>query len=202
LYKSVNGGKSWRQIGSPNPFVGIEGIAVDPKRGQTIYAGSDDGCTGCDLTGLFKSLDGGRSWQVSQAYLEGSGSLVLIHPANTQHLFADGDPGFETSTNGGKTWHRTPRQPHGGVFALALDPLNPQILFVGTDTGLVKSTDAGRSWQRADSGLPKKSLVSALAVEPDQLHTILAVVSSGTRNGVFKSADGGRTWQQLDWQLH
>jgi len=201
LFKSIDGGKSWHKIRSPNPKVGIDGIAVDPKRSNTIFVATTYGCTACDVSGLFKTTDGGRSWRDSAAYLEGGAGAVVIDPANSQHLYAEINVGLEASTNGGKTWRLISRQPHGGVYALALDPRVPHTLYVGTDNGVVKTTDGGRSWQRASGGLPKRPTVSALAVEPDQPHTILAAVSSGTKSGVYRSLDGGHTWKQLYWQL-
>jgi len=201
LFKSVDGGKSWGQIRSPNLYVGIVSVAVDPKRPATIYAGTDAGCSACDLTGLFKTRDGGRSWKPSSAYLEGSASLVVIDPSNAQHLYAKLDGGLEASENGGKAWRLTFRQPHGVVYALALDPRSPQALYIGTDDGVVKTEDAGHSWQRANNGLPKGPTASALAIEPDRRHAILAAVSSTTRNGVFRSTDGGHTWKQLPWHV-
>jgi photosystem II stability/assembly factor-like uncharacterized protein len=190
LYKSTNAGIDWHRLRGPNPRVGLTAVAVDPKDPATVYVGTDFGCTGCDVTGLFKSTNGGRTWQAAAAYVDGGCPAVAIDPINPQHVYAS-DGGFTVSTDGGKSWRS-----HGpnGVNALAIDPGNGQTVYAGTFAGVFKSTSGGRSWSVARKGLPRGANVNALVADPHKSSVVIASASGR----LFKTTDAGVTWKPLN----
>ena len=183
----------------------ISALAIDSKTPTTLYAVT------CDR-GVFKSTDGGASWNATG--LTGVGVLALaIDPQTPTILYAGGTPndcgsglfieewfqgGVYKSTDGGSTWVGLTG---GYVTALAIDPQRPTTLYAGEYWGGVfKSTDGGGTWSPTGAG---PFMVNTLAIDPLSPNIIYAadafVGDEGFTwyGGVFKSTDGGATWTGL-----
>ena len=199
-----------QQVARPNvwtsngpPGRGVVALAIDPMTPATLYA-----ATG--LTGVFKSTDGGMSWNAINNGLHGSfgspsfyeiGVVALaIDPLTPTTLYAgelEEFAGAFKSTDAGASWSEievglptsgSPSAPH--VTALAIDPLTPTTLYAlaGFYQGsLVKSTDAGENW----FGLPTIFGSQAVAIDP---HAPSTLYNGTQEEGVFKSTDGGAGW--------
>jgi photosystem II stability/assembly factor-like uncharacterized protein len=162
---------------------GFSAFAINPRNPQLVYAGSG--------SGVFKSTDGGASWQAVNAGLTERYVFDLAidqrHPAT---LYAATQSGVFKSTNAGRTWQQTTGLTRIATVALALDPRNSRVVYAATDEGVYKSGDAGASWRKVTTD-PHAIRVFALALDPRQPATVYA----GSGGGVFKSTDGGRTWK-------
>jgi hypothetical protein len=171
---------------------------------------------------LWKTTDGGGSWDALTGQHVGEGSLGLstygwaFNRVEPQTIYASGilyfhsstfDPGLFKSTDGGASWNST------GLYgtlasAVAIDPSNPDILYAGTVTngasdltfrGLLKSTDAGESWLAINDGLSQLfntfSPNLSLVLDPLDPNTLYAGTSG---HGVFRSMDGGASWTEFN----
>jgi photosystem II stability/assembly factor-like uncharacterized protein len=171
----------------------VQTLVVDPRDPETVYAGTHQ-------RGVFKSTNGGASWQrVNPAAVR---SLILDpNDRETLYVAADGvenatTRGIVKSTDGGSTWRAAGPGREDGSLAgdsqlLAIDPQHSQTLYARRDAGLFKSKDGGSTW-RVWPVRPALDVL-VLAIDPLDSKTLYA----GTDGGIFKSTDGGRSWTVL-----
>jgi photosystem II stability/assembly factor-like uncharacterized protein len=161
---------------------GFSAFAINPRSSQIVYAGTG--------SGVFKSLDGGGSWQAVNVGLRDRYVFDLAidqrHPAT---IYAATDSGVFKSTNAARRWRRT-SLPEIATVALALHPRNTRVAYAATDKGVYKSSDAGASWRKVTTDR-NAVRVFALALDPQRPATVYA----GSGGGVFKSTDAGRSWK-------
>jgi photosystem II stability/assembly factor-like uncharacterized protein len=207
IFKSTDGAANWTSInnGLIDPIYGfspvdVAALAFDPSNSQTLLAGTR-------LSEIFKSTDGGATWQ---AKTNGGFDLALevssfqFDPSHPATVYAASTQGLLQSTDGGETWDFFG---DAGIplFVLAIDPTSPSVIYAGDDTGfgILKSTDGGNHWIQMNNSLPNNSgaggsgwpLVICLAVDPANHSTIYA----GTYgNGLFQSKDGAATWAPVN----
>jgi photosystem II stability/assembly factor-like uncharacterized protein len=214
VFKSPDGGESWRSV-TPRLAGPVRGaLVVDPRAASTVYVGTG--------RGVFKSTDGGRSWRLRTAGMfdartspdldwrlgEGFVTALSINPRRSSTVYAGSYFGLFKTSDGGRTWRpanrglNVTREIRGQrrtfrriIQALAIDPQEPRTLYIGTSScciyesgGVFKSTNGGRSWHRI--GLRDRS-VNAIAVESHGRDILYA----GTRDGVYRSVDGGKSWR-------
>src|SRR5207253_2905038 len=149
---------------------------------------------------LYKSTDGGSSWQAIARGLPRNYGALAIDPQTTTTVYAGTwGGGIFKSTDGGASWNAVNTGlPAACVYTVAIDPRTPTTLYAGTSSpGLFKSTAGGVSWAAAGAGLPQRDASSpsrevlSVAIDPQTPSTLYAGTSGG---GVFKSTDGGGTW--------
>jgi photosystem II stability/assembly factor-like uncharacterized protein len=202
LIKSTDGGDTWNESnhGLPTGIYSDPPIAlvIDPSNPNTIYAGflsSRDFPFGG--AGLFKSRDGGATWQPISDGLSGDVMTVAIDRSSSSTIYAGSNRGVFKSTNGALNWSAVTR----GMDAVSVRTLavaHANTMYAGTDLGVFKSTDGGTSWSASGLnpsafGLPSYEGVSGLVLDPNNSDTIYACIS-GAGHGVFKSIDGGASW--------
>ena len=175
VFGSTDGGHSWRALGPPG-VVYVQALAVDPKDPAVVYVGADG-----HTRGLYKSADGGSSWQRLDA-LNVDVTAVVLDPEDPSTVYVGtngGEGGVFKSTDGGTTWQpensglRWRVKAHTGkwitptmaIAALAIDPVHPATLYAATGPrGVFRSTDAGASWHPFNAGLTDRN-VKALALD-------------------------------------
>ncbi len=183
----------WTSIGPEGGY--INALAIDPATPDTLYAGIYRG-------GVFKSTNGGGSWEAANTGLPSNTDVraLAIDPATPATLYAGTNGGgVFKSTNGGGSWEAANTGlTNNVVLALAIDPATPDTLYAWTSYGggVFKSTDGGGSWQAANTGLPSlpglsNLNVDALAINPASPSTLYAGIGGA---GVFKSTNGGGSW--------
>lgn len=179
LWKTVNNGISFTPLFDKEMVMTIGDIAVDWKR-NTIWIGTGEVNSSRSSyagTGMYKSADGGKTWQ--HLGLEETHHIgrVVLHPTDPNtvwvaalgHLYSpNADRGVFKTTDGGKTWHKTLFvNDNSGAVDLVVDPANPKILYAatwerqrrawdfiesGTGTGIYKSTNGGETWTLLTGG--------------------------------------------------
>jgi photosystem II stability/assembly factor-like uncharacterized protein len=169
LLKTLDGGATWRAIMLPARGP-VQSLAIDPHSANTVFAGTS-------RDGLFRSRDGGTSWQrvaVAPGVRAATSHLafpyafvaIAIDPRDPHNVYAGGRTGgILKSTDGGTTWapadaHLTNRR----ISALAVDPRNPRVLFASTEGGVFRSSNGGESWQPYEPS--RASGVAAFAIDP------------------------------------
>lgn len=180
--------------------------AVDPTNAQVAYVGTRD-------AGVFKTVDGGASWQPARTGLTFTAIRTLrVDPTNASTLWAGTDfDGVWKSLDGGATWAPTGTGLPASmvVFNIAIDPGHGGTLYAGLAGGVAfsigavfKSVDGGTTWQEKDAGIPRYDQgnpytngVFALALNPARP----AELAAGTvLDGAFHSTDGGETWTAIN----
>ncbi|MCF8381396.1 MAG: hypothetical protein K9H49_17615 [Bacteroidales bacterium] len=225
LWKSESGGVNWEPVFDKEKVAGIGALAIDQKKPDVIWVGTGEGNPRNSVTGgygLYKSLDGGRSWKLMG--LENTRHIhrIIVNPENSDIVYvgALGSPwgphkerGVYKTIDGGKTWEQILFVNEStGVADMIMDPSNPDKLFVamwehdrdpwffksgGKGSGLHLTVDGGQTWEILDdkTGLPKGELGRmGLAISSSNPNYVYALVES-KKNAIYRSVDGGYTWK-------
>ena len=186
LYKSSDGGDSWRRVPTATPLK-ISGLVV-----------TDSGALLASIapnSGMFRSTDGGVTWAPDG--LSGATVGTLTVDPGSGAIYAttvDGAMVFRTTDNG-DGWQTVSKS--FGWFGAVTDPTDAATIYATTNDGIVKSVNGGRTWAAADKGLVS-ILVSAVAVAPGSPATVYAGTSGGL---VFESTNMGKTWRAANTGL-
>uniref|UniRef100_Q01W23 IPT/TIG domain-containing protein n=1 Tax=Solibacter usitatus (strain Ellin6076) TaxID=234267 RepID=Q01W23_SOLUE len=186
IWKSSDGGSTWSMISQFAGGVSVSGLAVDPTKSTTVYAGTP-------TVGINRSIDGGATWTAINNGITSApdGSIrvggVWVEPASPNVIFTSTAFGLARSTDSGATWKTVGG---GNSFsAVAFDPITAGTLYFVDGNTISKSTDNGETFVRV-SPLPDQTALFTLA--PDPKHA--GVLYAGTSAGIFQSGDSGATW--------
>ncbi|HZZ38717.1 MAG TPA: hypothetical protein VFE06_06285 [Acidobacteriaceae bacterium] len=181
MYKSTDGGKNWTFIGLGETHI-ISRILVDPRNPDVVYVAALGHLFGANPDrGVFKSTDGGRTWQKILYVDDETGAISLaMDPSNpsvvyasmwqmsrTHWTFSSGGPGsgIYKSTDGGANWTNISHRPGlpTGIFGrtgMAVAPSSPNVVYAliqadykGQAGGLFRSDDAGESWKLINNSM-------------------------------------------------
>lgn len=190
IYLSTDNGNRWSRlarIGKGNDFV-IDNIVYSADRSGAIYVAA--WTVESQGGGLFRSQDGGKSWE-SLRSMEGKSIRALaVAPSDPKLLLAGALDGIFRSSDGGDTWERVSPENHAeikNVESLAIDPKNPQIIYAGTWHLPWKTTDGGRTWERMKNGIIEDSDVFSIIVDGRTPSTLYLSACSG----IYKSDNYG-----------
>jgi len=172
IYKSIDGGKSWRNMGLRNAQQ-IGAILVDPQDPNLVYVAALGHPYGAnEERGVFRSKDGGETWEKILYKDENTGAIALaFDPKNSKVIYAD-------------LWAARQGPWENGAFQ-------------GPGSGLFKTTDGGNTWKQLTQGLP--TIAQGLgrigiAVAPSDSNRVYATVDSTQMGGIYRSDDAGETW--------
>ena len=220
LFKTTDGGASWSGVNSGLPDIGIRALAIDPQNPSTLYVTPGIREYYYELRdrgrGLFKSTDGGASWNAANSGLPtDSGNAYVcalaVDPQNPGTLYA-GTPaaGVYKTTDGGASWIATGLLTQDGcATVLAVDPQHPGTVFAGVTSyeragqwdvsgELFKSTDGGGRWSSVVIFPPgdvlRASIISILAIDPQNPGTVYVRTVGYASDGLFKTTDGAASW--------
>ena len=146
LWRSEDGGLTWRPLTDQMPTTAMGAIAVAPGSPNILYAGTGEGDIRSPLgVGLLRSIDGGTSWEHLPApALTGTGIYdIAVDPTDSLHVWVAAVAGLFESRDGAKTW-RAVRA--GLTWDVAINPTQPSEILVAADIGLLRSTNGGGSW--------------------------------------------------------
>src|ERR1700722_17890132 len=227
VWKTTDAGRTWNPIFDDQPTGSIGALAVAPSNPNILYVGSGEGLQRPDLStgdGMYKSSDGGNTWQHLGLRDGQQISVILVDPKNPDRLFvavlghpygANAERGVFRSTDGGKTFAKVLyKDENTGAVALAFDPSNAQTVYAvlwaarqgpwedgawqGPQRGLFKSIDGGTTWTRLTKGLPSTDDGlgrMGIAVAPSDPKRLYAMVDAPRQGGVYRSDDAGDSWR-------
>lgn len=154
MYKSTDGGATWRKItsGLPTVELGRIGLAMAPTNPDIIYAWVE---AADKKGGIFRSTDRGETWERRNDYDEGAQYFchVVVDPKNAERVYVMGVY-LQVSDDGAKTLRRLGEKwKHVDNHAIWIDPKHPDYYLVGCDGGVYESFDKGANW-RFQANLP------------------------------------------------
>jgi photosystem II stability/assembly factor-like uncharacterized protein len=218
VYKSTDAGKTWKHVGLSDTQA-IARIRVDPSNPDVVYVAALGHPYGTNAErGVFRTRDGGKTWQKVLYKDEHAGAVDLVlDPHNARVIYAaiwdvyrtswtlsDGGPrsGFYKSTDGGDHWTEITRNsglPQGIIgkigVAVSADSNRVYAMVEAEDGGLFRSEDAGGHWARVneDRRIRQRAFYySRITADPKDKDVIYMM-----NTGLYKSTDGGKTVKQL-----
>lgn len=147
IYKSTNGGDTWRKVtsGLPAGDIGRVGLAISPVNPDVVYAIVE---AAGDTGGFFRSTDRGETWQKRSSYSSSGNyySEIYADPKDPDRVYSM-DTFLQVTDDGGKTWGNLGEQwKHVDNHVIWIDPRDTDHYVVGSDGGLYESFDRAASW--------------------------------------------------------
>jgi photosystem II stability/assembly factor-like uncharacterized protein len=229
LWKTTDGGLTWapvtdHMIASSSPGA----VAVAPSNPDVVYIGMGEAELRANVIqgdGIYRSSDGGKTWQHSGLENTQTISRIVVDPSNADNVYvaALGHPygrnserGVFHSVDGGATWKKILFRNDGtGAVDIVMDPSNSRVLYAslwevyrkpwtlssgGAGSGLFKSTDGGETWVELtrNPGLPRGTVGKIMiSVSPADPHRVYATIEAA-EGGLYRSDDAGLTWQHVN----
>jgi photosystem II stability/assembly factor-like uncharacterized protein len=251
LWKTVNNGTTWMPLFDTQNTSSLGAVAVAPSNPDVVWAGTGEANARNSVSwgdGVYKSTDGGLTWQNMGLKESEHIGRIRIHPKKPEVVYVaalgrlwgpNPERGVYKTTDGGKSWQRVlTLDADTGCIDLALHPDEPQTLYAaafrvrrdgfagsnpavqtGPAAGLYKTTDGGKTWQRLTRGLPDRPLgrcgIDVARKDPRILYAVVqtdrtslvresewgqAARAGGQTDsgGVFRSEDAGQSWVKVN----
>jgi len=227
VWKTDNAGTTWRPIADTIRAYSIGVVKLDPTNPNVVWIGTGENNHqralgyGC---GVYKSLDGGQSWNYMGLKDSRQIGGIVIDPRNPNVVFVaaegsawgpGGERGLYKSNDGGKTWRKTLSiSENTGVNNVVMDPRFPDILYAtseqrrrhvftkiggGPESAVYKSVDGGESWTKLTKGLPSADMggmgIAVSPVNPNYVYLIIEAAEDA--GGFFRSTNRGESWEKM-----
>ncbi|MDX1643616.1 MAG: glycosyl hydrolase, partial [Thermoanaerobaculia bacterium] len=226
VWKTTNAGVTWKPIFDEQGSYSIGVVAIDPSAPDTVWVGTGENVSGRHVgwgDGVYKSLDGGKSWQRMGLPASEHIGEILVDPRDGDTVFVaaegplwstGGERGLYRTADGGATWERVLYVDEDtGVTSIAFDPRDPDTVYAasyqrrrtvwsllagGPGSGIHKSTDGGTTWREVTKGLPEGDMGKiGLAVSPADPDVVYATIEADEENrGFYRSLDRGESWER------
>ena len=226
VWETHNAGVTFQPIFDNEGSYSIGCLALAPSDPDIVWVGSGENNSQRSVSygdGIYRSLDGGKSWR--NMGLERSLHIgrIVVHPADHNVVYVaamgplwgpGGDRGVYKSTDNGENWQRVLEiDENTGVVDLVMDPRDPDVLYAasyqrrrhtwtlingGPGSGIHKTTNGGATWTELTSGLPGVDMGRiGLAIAQKQPDTVYAIIEAAQdKGGFFRSDNGGMTWSK------
>ena len=226
VFKTTNHGVTFTPVFDNYGSYSVGCITIDPNNSNTIWVGTGENNNQRSVAygdGVYKSVDGGKSWKNMGLQNSEHISKVIVDPRNSDVIYVaaygplwseGGERGVYKSIDGGVNW----KQIHfisknTGSCDLVMDPTNPDVLYEavhqrrrhvftyiggGEESSLYKTTDGGESWQEITNGLPKGKMGRiGLAISPVDNNYVYAIIEAEEdKGGFFRSTNRGLNWEK------
>ena len=226
VWKTTNAGTTWTSLFDDQPVSSIGDVTLAPSDPEIVWVGTGEPNNRQSSTignGVYKSTDGGASWEHAGLADTHHIGRIVIHPADPATVYvaavgrlwgASAERGVFRTTDGGKSWDKVLFiDDDTGVIDLAMDPVNPRVLYAaayqrrrtpwgfsggGPGSGLYKTSDAGETWRRLENGLPEGPLGRiGLDVYRGDPRVVYATVQHNDAGGIYRSDDRGESWTKM-----
>ena len=223
VWHTTNGGAAWTPVFDQVGTQSIGSVIFDPFDPTTVWVGTGDLGAGCGYfgMGLFRSSDGGATWEprngpsgqsLDLSFVSG---IAIFRDAQNQRILLAGGKADCTASGGqlpgglfrsaddGATWTRVHT---GTVWDVVVGKGNPATLFMtaslsGTGSGVFSSTDGGLVWKPLNVGSPvpfstATSRARLSEVSADGADLMYAFLPSQSGGSIYRTSDGGTSWAQ------
>jgi photosystem II stability/assembly factor-like uncharacterized protein len=228
VWKSTNAGTSWQNVSDSIGSPSYGTVAVAPSNSEIVWIGTGEANNMRSSSwgiGVFKSIDGGRTWSEPMLPTSQHIGRIVIDPRNPDVVYVaavgplwapGGERGLYKTTDGGRTWAKTaPSSQYTGFTDVVMDPANPDVLYAaalmrerraysflpaGPESAIYKTADAGRTWTKLTNGLPTTGDIGRIGIDVcrSRPFTLYAVVHARSdQNGIYRSDDAGATWRNV-----
>ena len=226
VWYTANHGITFSPIFDNYGSYSIACVELAPSNPNTVWVGTGENNNQRSVAygdGVYKSLDGGKSFVNMGLKTSEHIGNIIIHPTDENTVWvaaygplwsSGGERGVYKTIDGGKTWERTLFvSEETGIAEIAIDPENPSILYAsahqrrrhewtyiggGPESTLYKSTDGGKTWREISAGLPKQDMGRVgIAVAPSDPNYVYAIVEARYgKAGVYLSTNKGESWSK------
>lgn len=228
IWKTVNAGTTWTPIFDKQAVYSTGDVTIDPSNSDIIWVGTGENNGGRHISfgdGVYKSLDGGKTWKNMGLKKSERISDIIVHPTDSNTVWVSaqgplwtggGERGLYKTTDGGKTWKQVLKTEDKwtGVTSLLIDPRNPDKLYAATwsrqrtvasyvgtgpGAGIHTSDDGGETWKELKTGLPKGNMGKiGMAISPMNPDVVYATIETDNRKGGFyRSENRGESWKKM-----
>ncbi len=228
VWKTINDGTTWEPVFDKEGVSTIGDIAVAPSDPSIVWVGTGEPNNRQSSSwgdGIYKSMDGGKTWQNMGLAATHHIGRIVIHPKNPNvvyvaalgHLWGPNpERGVYKTTDGGKTWSQVLKiNDDTGVSDIAMDPQSPDTLYAaayqrrrtvfgfdggGPDGAIYKSVDGGATWKKLVKGLPYENGGDTGRIGLDIYRrnpNIVYALVQHEKGGIFRSEDMGETWKKM-----
>ncbi len=233
IFKTVNGGADWTPIFDDQQMLSIGDIEISKTNNNLIYVGTGEvnaggGSLVYDGDGIYKSTDGGTTWQSKGLPDIGSVGKIVLDPNNDNTAFVgamgplfrnSGNRGVYKTTNGGDSWQQVLAVSDStGIVDMAIHPTNGNIVYAaswerirrpnrrqygGITSGIYRTTDGGANWMELTNGLPSlASQKGRIGIDISQSNPNVLYAryanANGNIHGVYKTTNGGDSWTAVN----
>ncbi|MEM9170816.1 MAG: glycosyl hydrolase [Pseudomonadota bacterium] len=227
VWKTENAGTTWTPLFDGETSYSIGDVTLDPSNANTVWVGTGENHGGRHLgygDGIYRSQDGGASWEKLGLEKSEHISTIIVHPDDSDTVFVaaqgplwskGGERGLYKTTDGGETWKNVLSAGEWtGVTDIVMDPRDPDRLYAATwqrhrtvaaymaggpETGIHVSEDGGETWRELTNGLPDDDKGKiGLAISPQNPDVVYAAIELKRRTGgIWRSADRGASWEKM-----
>ena len=230
LWKTIDGGGNWFPVTDFQiSTASIGAVAVAETDPDLVFIGTGETCIRGNILpgdGVYRSLDGGETWE-HIGFRESHGiSKIRIHPTDPDIVYVASfgkygvpseERGVFRSTDGGDSWERVLfRDERTGAIDLAIDRNNPEVLYAslweafrkeytmssgGPGSGMFKSVDGGTTWTEMtrNPGMPAEGVVGRIGVAVSSANSSrIYALFEHDDGGLFRSDDGGDSWELIN----
>jgi photosystem II stability/assembly factor-like uncharacterized protein len=221
VWKSINEGVSFNPVFEHQGTSTIGDLAIAPSNPEIVWVGSGEANIfrssnpGC---GVWKTIDGGETWEHKGLEETFTISRILVHPENPDIVYvaASGhewtrnkERGLYLTTDGGESWEKILyKGPESGVNDLVMDPRNPEILYATTwqrtrlkwndprtyenhkNNGVWKTTDGGKNWKQLTKGLPQSKFMGRTGIDVARSNPDVVYAFVDDYEVAFKAEEG------------
>jgi photosystem II stability/assembly factor-like uncharacterized protein len=211
VFKSEDGGHSWRPIFDDQEAQSIGALAIAPSDPNVVWAGTGEAFIRSNVSignGVYRSTDGGENWTHVGLYESGRIGRIVIHPQDPDIVFVAAaghmygpqeERGLFRTMDGGASWERVLFSgENSGAIDVVMNPVNPRIMFAATwqmqiwtwgresggeESGLWMSRDGGDSWKRLEGdGLPRGTVgrigLGMSQADPNRVYALIPTVNT------------------------
>ena len=225
VWKTTNGGASFRPVFDDAGVGSIGDLAVAPSNSNIVWVGTGEANSQRSSSygdGVYRSLDGGETFEHVGLRTSQHVGRIVVHPEDADVVYVaavgplwagGGERGLYRTTDGGESWELILEgaNPWTGVTDLVLDPTDPDVMYAATyqrqrrawsfigggpGSGIWKSTDGGDSWTELTRGLPESDMGRiGLDIARSAPHTLYAIVESNEEAGLYRTDNAGASWR-------